>query len=75
MLMLDWNHKLKEDGVKVWAVEPGFLATDLGGMGHIAKDMGAGHPSAGGKVLQSVVEGDRDSDAGKLIDKNGISAF
>lgn len=30
MLMLDWNHKLKADGVKVWGVGPGFLATGLG---------------------------------------------
>lgn len=27
MLMLDWNHKLKADGVKVWALGPGMLAT------------------------------------------------
>jgi NAD(P)-dependent dehydrogenase (short-subunit alcohol dehydrogenase family) len=37
MLMLDWNHKLKADGVKVWAVGPGFLETDLGGMREMAK--------------------------------------
>ncbi|TAQ91336.1 hypothetical protein B7494_g307 [Chlorociboria aeruginascens] len=33
MLMLDWNHKLKEDGVKVWAVGPGHAS--LGGAGEI----------------------------------------
>jgi NAD(P)-dependent dehydrogenase (short-subunit alcohol dehydrogenase family) len=25
MLMLDWNHKLKADGVKVWGVGPGGI--------------------------------------------------
>ncbi|OBT55198.1 hypothetical protein VE04_03736 [Pseudogymnoascus sp. 24MN13] len=29
MLMLDYHHKLQVDGVKVWCVGPGFLATDL----------------------------------------------
>ena len=76
MLMLDWNHKLKADGVKVWAVGPGFLATNLGGVGpDKAKEMGAGHPSAGGKVLKSVVEGERDADVGKLINKDGFSRW
>lgn len=75
MLMLDWNHKLKEDGVKVWGVGPGFLATGLGNVQEKAKEMGAGHPSAGGKVLRSVVEGERDADAGKLINKDGISRY
>jgi len=31
MLMLDYRWKLEGDGVKVWAVLPGFLETDLGG--------------------------------------------
>ncbi|KAK4684319.1 hypothetical protein P7C73_g5865, partial [Tremellales sp. Uapishka_1] len=32
MIMRDWYRILKNDGVKVWAVSPGFLATDLGGV-------------------------------------------
>ena len=75
MLMLDWSHKLKEDGVKVWGVGPGFLETDLGNVREKAKEMGAKHPSIGGKMLRSVVEGERDADVGKLINKDGISPF
>lgn len=75
MLMLDWNHKLKEDGVKVWGVGPGFLATDLGNVREKAKEMGGGHPSIGGRLLKSVVEGERDVDVGRLINKDGISPF
>lgn len=72
MLMVDWNHKLKADGVKVWAVGPGILATNLGGLGpEKAREMGAGHPSAGGEVIKSVVEGERDGDVGKIVVKNG----
>src|ERR1700731_3012520 len=31
MMMREWYRMLKEDGVKVWCVSPGFLATGLGG--------------------------------------------
>lgn len=75
MLMLDWNHKLKADGVKVWGVGPGFLATDLGNIREKVKEMGAGHPSIGGRMLKSVVEGERDADVGKLVVKDGIARF
>lgn len=33
MLMRDWHRTLLNDGVKVWAISPGFLATNLGGSG------------------------------------------
>jgi NAD(P)-dependent dehydrogenase (short-subunit alcohol dehydrogenase family) len=75
MLMLDWSHKLKADGVKVWGVGPGMLETDLGGLRSKAKEMGAKHASIGGQLLRSVVEGERDEDVGRLINKEGISAF
>lgn len=75
MLMLDWSHKLKEDGVKVWGVGPGMLATNLGGIKEKAVEMGAKHASIGGEVLRTVVEGERDEDVGKLINKDGLSAY
>lgn len=75
MLMLDWNHKLKEDGVKVWAVGPGFLATDLGGLREKVTEMGAAHPSVGGQLLKSVVEGEKDAFVGKIVNKAGIAPF
>ena len=75
MMMLDWNHKLKEDGVKVWGVGPGFLATDLGDVREMVKEMGGGHPSIGGKLLKSVAEGERDADVGKIVSKDGIIPF
>ena len=33
MMMREWNRMLKNDGVKVWAISPGFLATGLAGIG------------------------------------------
>lgn len=72
MLMLDWNHKLKEDGVKVCSVAPGFLATNLGGDPEFVKSLGAGHPSEGGEIIVKVAEGKRDADMGKIIAKEGL---
>lgn len=72
MLMLDWNHKMKEDGVKVWAVAPGMLETDLGNARHMAKEMGLEPASVGGELLRSFVEGERDADVGKLVGRKGV---
>jgi NAD(P)-dependent dehydrogenase (short-subunit alcohol dehydrogenase family) len=73
MLMLDWNHKLKEDQVKVFSVSPGFCATGLSGLGSdLMKAMGAEPPSEGGQRLITVAEGRRDADAGRIIDKVGF---
>ena len=75
MLMLDWNYKLKADGVKVWAVSPGMCITDLGGLPDSIKakfaEMGAEHPRQGGDIIRRVIEGERDGDTGKFVSKNG----
>ncbi|KAJ5198640.1 uncharacterized protein N7498_007757 [Penicillium cinerascens] len=72
MLMLDWNHKLKADGVKVCCVAPGMLATNLGNVPEKAKEMGAKHPSIGGRLIKRVVEGERDDSVGKIVCAAGI---
>lgn len=66
-MLMDWNHKLKADGVKVWCVGPGFLATDLGNVREKVEAMGAKHPSVGGQLLMSIVEGERDADVCRQI--------
>ncbi|KAL4978880.1 hypothetical protein BDW66DRAFT_128938 [Aspergillus desertorum] len=71
MLMLDWNHKLKADGVKVWAVGPGMLETDLGGQRELVKKMGVGPASLGGRLIRDVIEGARDKDVGRVIQRGG----
>lgn len=76
MTVIDWAHKLKEDGVKVWGVGPGFLATNLGNVSpEKVKEMGGKHPSLGGDIIRRVIEGERDADAGMLVNKDGISEF
>ena len=76
MLMLSWVNMLHVDGVKVFGVSPGFLATGLGGMGpDFLKKMGANDASIGGEFIRDVVEGKRDNDAGKAIDRNGVQPW
>jgi NAD(P)-dependent dehydrogenase (short-subunit alcohol dehydrogenase family) len=76
MMMMDWARVLEPDGVKVFAISPGFLATGLGGMGKdFLKKVGAGDPSVGGGFIKDVVEGKRDSDAGKVINKDGVQPW
>ena len=79
MMMLDWHHKLKADGVKVWSVGPGMNVTNLGNPPEEEREaqreklmaMGAQHPSQGGDIIRRVVEGERDADVGKFVNKNG----
>ncbi|KAI1272494.1 hypothetical protein F5Y07DRAFT_300704 [Xylaria sp. FL0933] len=76
MLMREWHRLLLNDGVKVWGVSPGFLATNLGGMGpDKMKEMGALDPAIGGHFLKDVVEGKRDHDRGKVIRKDSIQPW
>jgi NAD(P)-dependent dehydrogenase (short-subunit alcohol dehydrogenase family) len=67
MMMLNWARSLKSDGVKVWSVAPGLLATSLGGNTEVLRKLGAKDPSVGGEVLRGVIEGRRDADVGKAI--------
>ncbi|KAM0262186.1 hypothetical protein ACHAQJ_001931 [Trichoderma viride] len=72
MVMLNWHWILREDGVKTFAISPGFLATNLGGSPETLKAMGAGDPSIGGEFIRKVTEGERDEDAGKVVDNGGV---
>ncbi|KAH8647261.1 hypothetical protein BX600DRAFT_484537 [Xylariales sp. PMI_506] len=71
MMMLNWAWRLSEDGVRVWAVAPGFLATGLGNEAELLRARGAGHPSIGGNFIRDVVEGKRDADVGKVVHSDG----
>ncbi|TDZ38029.1 Short-chain dehydrogenase/reductase tropE [Colletotrichum spinosum] len=75
MVMLSWHWLFKEDGVKVWCISPGFLATGLGGNKELLKKLGAGEPSKGGELIKKVIEGERDADVGKIVSQNGIQPW
>ncbi|PWY96000.1 NAD(P)-binding protein [Aspergillus sclerotioniger CBS 115572] len=77
MLMREWHRWLKEDGAKVFAISPGYLATGLGGDPEASKKHGAQDlvTSGVGAFIRGVIEGERDADAGKVINKNGVQAW
>ncbi|KAI1635267.1 hypothetical protein F4809DRAFT_465517 [Biscogniauxia mediterranea] len=76
MLMREWHRILRNDGVKVWCISPGFLATGLGNTGaDKLKQMGALDPSEGGNFIKDVVQGKRDQDVGKVIRANMIQPW
>lgn len=76
MLMREWRRLLLNDGVKVWAISPGFLATGLAGAGaEKLKQMGALDPSVGGEFVKDVVQGKRDEHVGKVIRKTEIQPW
>lgn len=75
MVMREFARLLKEDGVKVWGVSPGFLATGLGPGAEFTRKMGALEPSVGAEVVRGVVEGKRDADVGKVVRKDDVQPF
>ncbi|KAI0175368.1 hypothetical protein BJ166DRAFT_514575 [Pestalotiopsis sp. NC0098] len=76
MLMREWRRLLLNDGVKVWAISPGFLATGLAGAGaEKLKQMGALDPSIGGEFVKDVIQGKRDEHVGKIIRKTEIQPW
>ncbi|KAI1077799.1 NAD(P)-binding protein [Whalleya microplaca] len=76
MVMREWHRALRNDGVKVWCVSPGFLATGLFGAGpEELKKMGAGDPAKGGDFVKDVVQGKRDQDIGKVIRTDRIQPW
>jgi len=75
MVMREFARLLKEDGVRVWGVSPGFLATGLGPGAELTRKMGALEPSVGAEVVRGVVEGERDADVGMVVRKDDVQPF
>lgn len=71
LLMLQWFNAVAADGVKVWAVAPGFLATGLGGDAEALRQRGAREPRVGGEAVRGVVERKRDGDVGRVVREYG----
>lgn len=75
MICREWHRLLKDDGVKTWAVSPGYLATGLGGSTEKNKAAGAGDPQLGGEFVREIIEGKRDQDAGKAILRDKVQPW
>ncbi|KAH8654368.1 hypothetical protein BGZ61DRAFT_373573 [Ilyonectria robusta] len=75
MMMREWYRVLQEDGVKVWGISPGFLATGLGGNPEMNKKLGGADPALGGEFIKEVLEGQRDADVGRVILREGVQPW
>jgi len=72
MMVLHWLRLFEEDGVKVFNVSPGFLATGLAGDPEVMRKAGAADPSVGAEFVRGVVEGERDQNAGVIVKRDGL---
>ncbi len=61
-------------GVKVFAVCPGLVESNLRGRGDQERTAGgrAGDPEVSGQTILQIIEGGRDADVGKFVYKDGI---
>lgn len=66
---------LKDDGVKVWCISPGWLATGLGGDQEANRKLGAGDPAIVGPFIKAVLEGYRDGDVGRVVLRDGVQPW
>ena len=75
MMMREWHRILKEDGVKVWCLSPGLLATNLGNNPEMLKKIGAGDPAVAGPFIKDILEGRRDDDTGLVVIRDGVQPW
>ena len=74
MLMLREHHAFAEKGLKVFAMSPGFVVSNLRGTSEeLRSGWGqAGPASVSGEFMLDILEGKRDADVGKAIWKDGV---
>ncbi|KMK58924.1 polyglutamate biosynthesis protein, putative [Aspergillus fumigatus Z5] len=76
MVLREWGRILKNDGVKIWGIAPGYLATGLGGgTAEEMKKNGAEDADVAGPFIRSVLEGDRDTEVGRVIRREGVQEW
>ncbi|GAW19127.1 hypothetical protein ANO14919_086110 [Xylariales sp. No.14919] len=72
MLTACHAYDLKDEGVKVHAFDPGWVATEFGGGDPVVtRKLGAVDPRVPGLACRDVVEGKRDNERGVIVSING----
>lgn len=69
------EHRVKsKEGIKVFAMCPGLVKSNLRGTEENQINAGgrAGDPDVSGRTMLSLVEGKRDADVGKFVHKDGV---
>lgn len=73
MTMTNWYKRLSGEGIAVYAVCPGFNATEFAGIDPAdARKAGAQEPEIGARVIADVVEGKMKGDEGKVVAGDGV---
>lgn len=75
MLMACFHKKLSSEGVKVFGLDPDFLATSLTQAPEEQRAQGAVEPEVGASVVLGVLQGKRDSDVGKVVSIDGVGPW
>jgi len=74
MIALREHHEFAEKGLKVFAMSPGFVVSNLRGTSEeLRSGWGQAGPAAlSGELMLSILDGKRDEDVGKLVWKDGV---
>ena len=74
MLAVQDSKVLGEQGVKVFAVCPGLVESNLRGPGDQQRSANgrAGDPEVSGRTILRIMEGGMDADVGKFVNKDGV---
>ena len=72
MTACTWARWLDADGIKVFIVAPGLLATNLGEGNERLRQLGAAEPSVGADFVKSFVDGEKDDLAGRMVSREGV---
>ena len=77
MLAMQDSKILGKQGVKVFAVCPGMVVSNLRGTSEEQRtvDGKAGDPEVSGRTILQIIEGGRDADVGKFVDKDGVNPW
>lgn len=75
MLMVMYNVILKDEGFKVFGADPGLCATNLSGDPDSLRRRNAAEPGDGGLRVSTVVKGEKDEHAGRVLGVYGVSPF
>ena len=71
MLIVQYAHKLQDEGFKVFGADPGLIATNMVNAEQVRK-RGAAEPEVGGERVATVVKGERDADGGRVCGEYGV---
>ena len=74
MIALQESIEFSDTALKVFAVDPGFVRSNLRGQSEEAKSGWgkAGDPQRSGELLLSIMKGERDADAGLFVYRDGV---